>query len=85
MNDPSIRIKLKNVTKRFGIGDAEISALDNVDLTVKKGEFIAIMGPSGCGKTTLLNMIGLLDQPSDGEYYLDDQPQLLSTRVSTSD
>ena len=47
MNDPSIRIKLKNVTKRFGIGDAEISALDNVDLTVKKGEFIAIMGPSG--------------------------------------
>ena len=62
MNDPSIRIKLNNVTKRFGIGDAEISALDNVDLTVKKGEFIAIMGPSGCGKTTLLNMIGLLDQ-----------------------
>ena len=61
MNDPSIRIKLNNVTKRFGIGDAEISALDNVDLTVKKGEFIAIMGPSGCGKTTLLNMIGLLE------------------------
>lgn len=74
MNDPSIRIKLNNVTKRFGIGDAEISALDNVDLTVKKGEFIAIMGPSGCGKTTLLNMIGLLDQPSDGEYYLDNRP-----------
>ena len=74
MNDPSIRIKLKNVTKRFGIGDAEISALDNVDLTVKKGEFIAIMGPSGCDKTTLLNMIGLLDQPSDGEYYLDNRP-----------
>ena len=39
MNDPSIRIKLNNVTKRFGIGDAEISALDNVDLTVKKGEY----------------------------------------------
>ena len=53
MNDPSIRIKLNNVTKRFGIGDAEISALDNVDLTVKKGEFIAIMGPSGCGKTKI--------------------------------
>ena len=74
MNDPSIRIKLTNVTKRFGLGDAEVSALDNVDLTVKKGEFIAIMGPSGCGKTTLLNMIGLLDQPSDGEYYLDNRP-----------
>lgn len=68
------RIKLQNITKTFGFGDAEISALDDVDLTVKKGEFIAIMGPSGCGKTTLLNVIGLLDQPSTGEYYLDDNP-----------
>lgn len=68
------RIKLHSVTKTFGYGDAEIYALDNVDLTVKKGEFIAIMGPSGCGKTTLLNIIGLLDQPSNGEYYLDDEP-----------
>ena len=66
------RIRLVNVTKKFGFGDAEIRALDNVDLTVKKGEFIAIMGPSGCGKTTLLNTLGLLDQPSEGEYYLDD-------------
>lgn len=66
------RIRLINVTKKFGFGDAEIRALDNVDLTVKKGEFIAIMGPSGCGKTTLLNTLGLLDQPSEGEYYLDD-------------
>ena len=64
------RIRLVNVTKKFGFGDAEIRALDNVDLTVKKGEFIAIMGPSGCGKTTLLNTLGLLDQPSEGEYYL---------------
>ena len=68
------RIKLHSVSKTFGFGDAEIYALDNVDLTVKKGEFIAIMGPSGCGKTTLLNVIGLLDQPSNGEYYLDDKP-----------
>ena len=60
------RIRLVNVTKKFGFGDAEIRALDNVDLTVKKGEFIAIMGPSGCGKTTLLNTLGLLDQPSEG-------------------
>ncbi|WP_369000413.1 ABC transporter ATP-binding protein [Candidatus Nanosynbacter sp. TM7-074] len=66
------RIRLVNVTKKFGFGDAEIRALDNVNLTVKKGEFIAIMGPSGCGKTTLLNTLGLLDQPSEGEYYLDD-------------
>lgn len=71
MNDPSIRIKLTNVTKRFGFGDAEQVALDNVNLEVKKGEFIAIVGPSGCGKTTLLNILGLLDHPSEGEYYLD--------------
>ena len=65
------RIKLHSVSKTFGFGDAEIYALDNVDLTVKKGEFIAIMGPSGCGKTTLLNVIGLLDRADRGEYYLD--------------
>lgn len=73
MNDPSTRIKLTNVTKRFGFGDAEQVALDNVNLEVKKGEFIAIVGPSGCGKTTLLNIIGLLDHPSEGEYYLDNK------------
>ena len=73
MDDSTTRIKLRGVTKRFGMGDAEHFALDGVDLTVEKGEFIAIMGPSGCGKTTLLNIIGLLDRPTDGEYYLDDQ------------
>lgn len=64
-------IELKDLRKRFGIGDAEHYALDGVDLTVEKGEFIAIMGPSGCGKTTLLNVIGMLDQSTDGEYLLD--------------
>lgn len=73
MNDPSTRIKLTNVTKRFGFGDTEQVALDNVNLEVKKGEFIAIVGPSGCGKTTLLNILGLLDHPSEGEYYLDNK------------
>ena len=63
-------IRLTNITKCFGIGDAEHYALDDVNLTVEKGEFIAIMGPSGCGKTTLLNIIGLLDQATDGEYFL---------------
>ena len=67
------RIRLTGLTKRFGLGDAEHFALDGVNLTVEKGEFIAIMGPSGCGKTTLLNMIGLLDQPTDGEYLLDNK------------
>jgi putative ABC transport system ATP-binding protein len=64
-------IKLKSLKKRFGIGDAENYALDGIDLTIKKGEFVAIMGPSGCGKTTLLNIIGLLDQAFLGEYELE--------------
>jgi putative ABC transport system ATP-binding protein len=63
-------IELKGVSKRYGFGDAESYALRDFDLTVKRGEFIMIMGPSGCGKTTLLNIIGLLDKASSGEYYL---------------
>ena len=68
-----IVIKLRDLKKRYGIGNAEHYALDGVNLTVEKGEFIAIMGPSGCGKTTLLNILGLLDQPTDGEYVLEDK------------
>jgi len=68
MNDTVI--ELKNITKRYGYGDTESFALKDFDLTVKRGEFIMIMGPSGCGKTTLLNIMGLLDRASDGEYYL---------------
>lgn len=64
-------LKLKNLKKRFGVGDAEHFALDGVDLSIKKGEFIIIMGPSGCGKTTLLNIIGLLDRATTGDYILD--------------
>ena len=63
-------IELKAVSKRYGFGDAESYALRNFDLKVKCGEFIMIMGPSGCGKTTLLNIIGLLDKASSGEYIL---------------
>lgn len=63
-------IKLESLTKRYGIGDAEQTVLDGVNLTIRKGEFIAIMGPSGCGKTTLLNILGLLDTPDDGTYKL---------------
>ena len=63
-------IKLKSLTKRYGIGDAEQVALDGIDLTINKGEFIAIMGPSGCGKTTLLKILGLLDRPDEGTYHL---------------
>lgn len=67
-------IQLNNVSKRYGFGDSEYYALKNFDLTVKRGEFIMIMGPSGCGKTTLLNIIGLLDKPTSGEYILADKP-----------
>lgn len=74
-------IELRCLKKRFGIGDAETQALDGIDLTVKKGEFIVVMGPSGCGKTTLLNIIGLLDSVSDGDYLLDGmQVEKLSNR-----
>ena len=64
-------IALNRLTKRYGIGDAEHTVLDGLDLTIEKGEFIAIMGPSGCGKTTLLNILGLLDRADDGDYILD--------------
>ncbi|PLS81094.1 ABC transporter [Candidatus Saccharibacteria bacterium] len=64
-------IQLQRLTKLFGHGDATTVALDNLDLVIQKGEFVAIMGPSGCGKTTLLNLLGLLDTPTHGEYLLD--------------
>lgn len=64
-------IELDNVSKVFGFGDATTIALDDVNLSVEKGEFIAIMGPSGSGKSTLMNVIGLLDRPSQGVYKLD--------------
>ena len=64
-------IELRGLTKLYGIGDAEHNALDAIDLTIEKGEFVTIMGPSGCGKTTLLNILGLLDRSDEGEYLLD--------------
>lgn len=63
-------IELVDVCRSYGYGDAESFALKNFSLTVKRGEFIMIMGPSGCGKTTLLNVLGLLDKPTAGTYYL---------------
>ena len=66
-------IELKNITKRYGYGDTESFALKDFDLEIKRGEFVMIMGPSGCGKTTLLNIIGLLDRATSGNYILNDE------------
>ncbi len=61
-------IKTNDLVKVFTTEEVETTALNQVNLEVKEGEFVAIMGPSGCGKSTLLNILGLLDNPSDGEY-----------------
>ncbi len=63
-------ITLKNIKKVFKTDEVETWALQNVDLEVNKGEFVAVMGPSGCGKSTLLNILGLLDTPTQGTYLL---------------
>ena len=64
-------IEIKNLQKVFRTELVETVALNGVNLTVEKGEFVAIMGPSGCGKSTLLNIVGLLDNPTSGVYLLD--------------
>ena len=63
-------IDIKDVSKLYGFGDATTIALDQVSLSIDKGEFVAVMGPSGCGKSTLMNIIGLLDRPTHGTYSL---------------
>lgn len=66
-------VKLQKISRVFGLSEATTLALNQVDLTINQGEFVAIMGPSGSGKTTLLNIIGLLDSPSQGRYQLGGQ------------
>ncbi|MDO9477845.1 MAG: ABC transporter ATP-binding protein, partial [Pseudohongiella sp.] len=66
-------IKLDNICKVHRTEDIETAALDDINLSVEKGEFVSIMGPSGCGKSTLLNMLGLLDTPDSGHYFFNDE------------
>ena len=66
-------IKTRELKKLYTTEEVETTALDNVNMAVQEGEFVAIMGPSGCGKSTLLNLLGLLDNPTAGEYHLLDQ------------
>lgn len=78
-------IELKNLSKVYGHDDTSVTALDDISLKIKKGEFVAIMGPSGCGKTTLLNVLGLLDTATDGEYALGGRPvEDISSREQAS-
>ncbi|HKS41947.1 MAG TPA: ABC transporter ATP-binding protein [Blastocatellia bacterium] len=67
-------IRLEGVTKVFLTDEVETHALSGIHLEIKKGEYISIAGPSGCGKSTLLSILGLLDSPTDGNYWLDGKP-----------
>jgi putative ABC transport system ATP-binding protein len=74
-------ISLKKLSREFQVGDSPVLALRNIDLTIEAGEYVSIMGPSGSGKSTLLNMLGLIDRPSDGEYFLKgEETSVLSER-----
>ena len=66
-------IEVKNVLKKYQMGDVEVTALNNISFKVEAGEFTAIMGPSGSGKSTLMNILGCLDRMSEGSYYLNDK------------
>ncbi|EST55145.1 macrolide ABC transporter ATP-binding protein [Brevibacillus panacihumi W25] len=67
-------IQMEDLRKRYQIGDQEIQALRGVSLSIETGDFVAIMGPSGSGKSSMMNVIGCLDKPTSGEFYLDGYP-----------
>ena len=66
-------LRLENITKTYVQGDLEVPALKNINFQVEEGEYVAIMGPSGSGKSTLMNIIGILDKPTEGSYFFGDE------------
>jgi putative ABC transport system ATP-binding protein len=66
-------IKLQQIHRNFQVGEQTVHALDDINLEVQQGEYLSVMGPSGSGKSTLLNLLGLLDRPSSGTYFLNDK------------
>lgn len=66
-------IRIENVSKTYLVGDSKVEALKSVSYFIKAGDFVAIMGPSGSGKSTLMNIIGCLDRPTEGKYFLEDE------------
>jgi putative ABC transport system ATP-binding protein len=77
-------IRIEDVTKIYGMGDAQVRALDGVNLEIHENEFVAIMGPSGSGKSTMMNILGCLDRPTSGKYFLagDDVSQLNKNQLA---
>ena len=70
MAEPTAVAELINVSKIYGSGDIEVRALDQVNLTIRQGDYLAVMGASGSGKSTAMNILGCLDRPSNGRYLL---------------
>jgi len=78
-------IKLQNISKVYRTDTIETTALNDINLEIKAGEFVAIVGPSGCGKTTLLNLIGLIDSPDSGDlYFLDKNVSKINEQLKTA-
>ncbi|NQZ88785.1 MAG: ABC transporter ATP-binding protein [Colwellia sp.] len=74
-------LKFKNLCKFYQTDSVETVAIDNMSITINKGEFVSVMGPSGCGKSTFLNIVGMLDNPTSGEYtFLDKEVSSLNER-----